>query len=366
MFDDYYRNKRVLVTGHTGFKGSWLTTWLKLLDADVTGYSTHVPTSPSNFELSVLERRVRHVVGDVRDLAHLDAVFQETRPQVVFHLAAQPIVRVSYEDPKRTFDTNVGGSVNVLECARNASDLESVVMITSDKCYYNMEWPWGYRETDRLGGKDPYSASKAAAELAIAGYAASFFNGSEGARVASARSGNVIGGGDWASDRVVPDCIRAWIQKDLVRLRNPHSTRPWLHVLEPLSGYLWLGVPLGSGRLHGEAFNFGPSDSLNRSVLDVVKRLATYWEDARWEVDQGQIEDEDTVLLKLSCDKALALLGWHAVLGFEDCMRLTAEWYRDFSAGQQDMYELSSRQIEQYAQEATQQGLAWAGATGRD
>jgi CDP-glucose 4,6-dehydratase len=366
MFGNIYRNKRVLVTGHTGFKGSYLTSWLVSLGAKVTGYSAYLPSNPCHFEVCHLKSRTNHIVGDIRDFDRLRQVFLDSRPEFVFHLAAQPIVRVAYDDPKLTFETNVIGTVNVLECTRQTRGIRSAVIITSDKCYHNMEWPWGYRESDRLGGEDPYSASKACAEIACHTYVSSFFQDmSAGTRLATVRAGNVIGGGDWALDRIVPDCVRAWSEGKAVTIRNPQSTRPWQHVFEPLSGYLWVGVQLAiSERFHGEAFNFGPVDNLNKSVEDLIKDLGEYWEDAHWNFDRTANKKKENSLLKLSCDKALHLLRWHPVLDFEETVRFTAEWYRAYYAGHDDMYDFTIRQIEEYMSKAQKQGLAWVEGKG--
>jgi len=362
MFGDVYRGARVLVTGHTGFKGSWLATWLTLLGADVTGYSICIPSTPSNFEASRLAESVRHLVGDVRDLSALRAAFQVARPDYVFHLAAQSIVRTAYADPKTTFDINIGGTVNVLECLRASPGVRAGVIITSDKCYQNVEWPWGYRETDRLGGDDPYSASKAAAEAVCHAYAASYLGRDGLPPMATTRAGNVVGGGDWAVDRLVPDCVRAWTRGDTVVLRNPCATRPWQHVLEPLSGYLWLAARLTADpSLHGQAFNFGPSDLVSSSVEDVVRALTCRWEGARWRVEPAN-DGRESTLLKLAVEKAAHRLGWRPVLAFEETMDLTAEWYREHLRQPVSMRETSCRQIDLYCANARRMGLPWAGA----
>jgi CDP-glucose 4,6-dehydratase len=360
MFANAYEGLTVLVTGHTGFKGSWLVTWLLQLKARVIGYSAYHPSEPSHFQVCGLSRRITDVSGDVRDEPHLRRVFDETGPAMVFHLAAQPIVRRSYEEPKLTFDTNVGGTVNVLECVRTAGRVRAIVVVTSDKCYENMKWPWGYREVDRLGGRDPYSASKACAELVCHSYARSLFDGdAPGVRLATARAGNVIGGGDWATDRIIPDCVRAWSKGGAAAVRNPEATRPWQHVLEPLSGYLWLGAQLlTSPRLHGEAFNFGPPASA--SVSQLIEAFRPYWDRAAWRgaSESGRSED---ALLQLTCEKARDLLGWHTVLPLNDAARLTAEWYRAYYGGHPDMLERSAAQIDEYTRQAAGQRLRWTG-----
>ncbi len=358
-----YAGKRVLVTGHTGFKGSWLALWLTSMGARVVGVSSGLPSDPCNFSVLGLEDKIDDVRCDVRNLGDLRDVFEEKRPEVVFHLAAQTLVRKSYDDPKLTFDTNVGGTVNILECIRTAEDLKAAVIITSDKCYHNVEWPWGYRENDRLGGEDPYGASKACAELAFTSYVQSFMPRTQEQkfpRIATTRAGNVIGGGDWAEGRIIPDCIKALTKDEPVNVRNPGATRPWQHVLEPLSGYLWLGANLlESGEFHGEAFNFGPDRRASESVREVVDLLISNWGSGGWAYEKDESEKKENVLLKLSCEKALYRLGWHAALSFEDTIRMTAEWYKTFYDGKADMYEFSLGQIAEYIQEAGRQDVAW-------
>lgn len=360
MFAGAYSGKRVLVTGHTGFKGSWLTHWLTRLGAEVAGYSLFVPPRPANFEVLDLHKHVANHVGDVRDHSSLAKLFLEFRPEIVFHLAAQAIVRTSYDEPRQTFETNLCGTVNVLEALRITPSAIAAVMITSDKCYENVEWEWGYRESDHLGGKDPYSASKACAEIAISAYTRSYL-ASAAKNIASTRAGNVIGGGDWAVDRIVPDCIRAWAEQKPCLLRNPHATRPWQHVLEPLGGYLWLGAQLllGDPRASGEAFNFGPQAHVTLSVADLVEKMAGQWPGASWECDASMEKKKEAGLLKLNCDKALSRLGWRPALSIEECVRLTAEWYLRYYGGS-DMRAQTNSQIDYYVQRATEQGIEWA------
>ncbi len=361
LFDGAYTGKRVLVTGHTGFKGSWLAIWLTSLGAEVAGFSSYLPSSPCNFSVSGLERTMDHRWGDIRDLHGLKAVFDDFRPEVVFHLAAQPIVRRSYADPKLTFDTNVGGTVNVLECVRSSVSVKAAVIVTSDKCYENTECVWGYRENDRLGGADPYSASKACAEVAASAYARSFRPSNGTQRFATARAGNVVGGGDWAESRVIPDCVRAWSEGREAAIRNPASTRPWQHVLEPLSGYLRLGAHLlASERLHGESFNFGPDQTVDKPVSELIGLFTSYLGGPGWRLGGGDAGKKESALLKLSCDKALHELGWRPVLSFEDTVRLTAEWYRRYYSGEKNMYAFSTEQISFYVAEASRAGLQWA------
>ena len=358
-----FKNRKVLVTGHTGFKGSWLTAWLKHLGANVTGIALEPPTEPSHFCAAKISSDLVDFRIDVRDRVALNEAVFSTQPDFVFHLAAQALVRRSYEDPLETWQTNVLGTLNLLEALRNLHKPCATVIITSDKCYDNVEWVWGYRETDAMGGPDPYSASKGAAELAIRSHIKSFFpKSSSYVRIASARAGNVIGGGDWASDRIIPDCVRAWSTNNFVELRNPHSTRPWQHVLEPLSGYLSLALGLSHRpELHGEPFNFGPITQQNHSVLQLVHQMALHWKQVRWnDVSGSATGPYESGLLKLNCDKALQYLGWHAVMDFEDTVRLTAEWYRAYYKNPMNIVQTTNEQIDSYTSAAKHCGLAWA------
>jgi CDP-glucose 4,6-dehydratase len=361
LFSDAYRGRRVLVTGHTGFKGSWLALWLCELEATVAGYSIDVPTRPANFEALGLAGRMQHHIGDIRDRDALARVIDEFRPQVIFHLAAQALVQKSYADPVLTFETNAMGMVNVLECVRTRPWIEAVVLITSDKAYRNEEWCWGYKETDVLAGRDPYSGSKSCADLIAHSYYHSFLKQGP-TRVAITRAGNVIGGGDWAAYRIVPDCIRAWTQAAPVTVRSPNSTRPWQHVLEPLSGYLWLGARLLAGQSHldGEPFNFGPDAHVDQSVAQLLDAMALRWPGVRWEAAPSAAPSgHEAMLLKLSCDKALFHLKWHAVLRFEETVELTVDWYRAWHGRSADMHAYSRSQIARYSDLALQRGLAW-------
>ena len=355
--------RTVLVTGHTGFKGSWLAAWLRQLGANVVGVALEPQTHPSHFAAAQLAGEVVDLRIDVRDRIAVEQAVESTQPDFVFHLAAQPLVRRSYDNPMETWETNVLGTLNVLEALRRLGKACSAVMITSDKCYDNVEWVWGYRETDMIGGPDPYSASKGAAELAIRSHIKSYFlSESSQVRIASARAGNVIGGGDWAMDRIIPDCVTAWSSDNIVALRNPHSTRPWQHVLEPLSGYLRLAVALSQDpRLHGEPFNFGPQAQQNHSVLDLVQQMALHWKKVRWEDVSGSTsEPYESGLLKLNCDKALHHLGWRAVMGFEDTVRMTAEWYSAFYERAEGVLLTTNSQIADYTALAKANGLDWA------
>ncbi len=370
MFGETYRGRRVLVTGHTGFKGSWLTAWLLRLGAEVIGFSDAVPTKPSHFGTLRSQTLCADLRGDVRDRQALKDVLVRFRPEIVFHLAAQALVRPSYDDPIRTFEVNTLGTLNVLEAIRTVPSVRAAVCVTSDKAYRNDEWVWGYRETDHLGGDDPYSASKGCAELIAHAYFSSFFR--NGPRCASARAGNVIGGGDWAEDRIVPDCARAWAARQPVELRSPGATRPWQHVLEPLSGYLQLASFLWRGDesplpVSGEAFNFGPPSEVNASVAEVVRELAVHWPGFTSVLAEGAERNtkKECTLLKLCCDKALAVLRWRAVLAFPETLRLTAAWYRAYyeaaTGGEEpDMSAVTDAQIDAYTERARERGLEWS------
>jgi CDP-glucose 4,6-dehydratase len=350
---DAYRGRRVLVTGHTGFKGGWLALWLRELGADVTGFALPPVTDPCMFEAASIATVLRHVEGDIRDLPALRKTWRACRPDVVFHLAAQPIVRESYRDPVETITTNVIGTTHVLELARESDWPLALVCITSDKCYENVEWPYGYREDDRLGGADIYSGSKAAAEILISSYRRSFFGRPEAAGVASVRAGNVIGGGDWASDRLVPDCIRALAGQQTIQVRNPKSVRPWQHVLEPLSGYLTVGARLQSRDAEGlaarAAWNFGPTIPNARSVGDVVDGIVREWGSGRWEQPPSDGGGHEATLLRLAIDRAQLQLGWRPRWEFDETMRRTVAWYREYYNGG-DVAACARRQIADYSE----------------
>jgi len=365
VFRNFYRGKRVLVTGHTGFKGSWLSLWLLKLGAVVGGVSAYLPSDPCNFVALGLKKLVKHYDGDIRNFHQILEVVDDFKPHIIFHLAAQSIVRRSYDEPKLTFDTNLGGTVNILECIKQRDYIEVAVIITSDKCYKNMEWTWGYRENDQLGGDDPYSASKACAEIAAHSYCLSYFSKKKQVNVATTRAGNVIGGGDWAEDRLIPDYIRAWADGKEVFIRNPQATRPWQHVLEPLSGYLWLGALLGDENigkhLSGEAFNFGPRSDVVQPVSEVVQALNTLLKTPQ---RNHYVADDhskpESNLLKLCCDKALTMLHWKALLPFEKSIEYTAFWYNKYYENSENMLEFSKHQIEEYSLMAMNNGLKWA------
>jgi CDP-glucose 4,6-dehydratase len=325
-FDKVYENCRVFLTGHTGFKGAWLSAWLEMLGASVCGYSLDPPTEPAHFPL--LNSKIDNQHGDVRNGEALKKSMQEFAPEIVFHLAAQPIVRTSYDDPVLTIETNVIGTANLLEACRKTPSVRAVIVITTDKCYENKEWIWGYRENDRLGGYDPYSASKACAEIIAASYRSSFSNGS--LLIATCRSGNAIGGGDWAKDRLIPDLVRATVKGKPTVIRMPNATRPWQHVLEPLNGYLRLGQRLLEGKKEfAEAWNFGPNLDGNISVGELVQKAKTYWNEIEYEIIPNE-EKHETSLLMLDCGKARQRLNWQPVWTLEQGIERTITWYRDF------------------------------------
>lgn len=360
--------KRILVTGHTGFKGSWLIQWLIKHGAEVSGLADQVPTTPAHFDdtacADLLKKDLRIDIADTT--AVVDAV-RDLQPEVIFHLAAQPLVLASVEDPVLTFRTNVLGTANLLDAVRHRGEPCVVICITSDKCYENQEWLWGYRETDRLGGKDPYSASKACAELVIQSYVRTHFGDPEnGVRLGIGRAGNVIGGGDWADNRIVPDCVRAWSKGEPVTCRNPKATRPWQHVLEPLSGYVALASALlESPRLHGEAFNFGPPSGTDFSVGELIEEMTTHWPGASWENAGDPDAVPEAGLLKLDCDKALAHLDWRCTLDWKENIAMTVDWYRDYfknasTYSVEQFRDLTVRQLDNYEDLARKRGLAWA------
>lgn len=362
MFEEIYKNKKVLVTGHTGFKGTWLVSWLLKLGADVAGYSIGIPTTPSHFVELNIESKIKHFIGDIRNYDQFYAAVDEFKPEFIFHLAAQPLVRESYFDPKGTFEVNMSGTLNVLETIRHFSDVVKVgVIITSDKAYDNVEWLYGYREDDKLGGEDPYSGSKGAAELITKSYMHSFFN-SGFPNIVTTRAGNVIGGGDWAKDRIVPDIVRSWSENNSVNIRNPFSTRPWQHVLEPLSGYLCLGAKLyQNSDFKNSSFNFGPDSKINKNVGELIDEMSKNWSSSPGWINQ-YIDDgkPEANLLKLCCDKANILLNWYPVLDFQETIFYTVNWYLNYYQEKISVFDFTQNQIEMYALKARENGIDWA------
>ena len=342
-----YEGKRVLITGDTGFKGSWLAFLLNEIGATVKGIALAPVTEVSHYELLGLNNVIQHTEIDIRDHEKLKYEMLAFEPDFVFHMAAQALVKVSYQDPYNTFGTNVMGSVSLLDAVRSCDSVQSLVYITSDKCYENVEWVWGYRETDKLGGHDPYSASKAAAELVFSAYKRSYFDSRENFGLASTRAGNVIGGGDWSKDRIIPDCVRAYQADTSVYLRNPNATRPWQHVLEPLSGYLLLGLKLlEDNEKYSGAWNFGPDSSDVRSVHDVTSSVFSYLGKGSIKLDD-QIHEHEANLLQLNCDKAHSLLNWHPKWDADTTLRHTAMWYKRVLAGESAV-EVTKEQLTEY------------------
>jgi CDP-glucose 4,6-dehydratase len=349
----FWRGKRVFVTGHTGFKGSWLSLWLTQLGANVTGYALAPITQPSLFEVAGVAKGMTSYLADIRDYAKLESALKSAQPEIVIHMAAQPLVRYSYANPRETYETNVMGTVNLLDAIRQVGSVRSVVIVTSDKCYENREWVWGYRENEPMGGHDPYSNSKGCAELVTAAMRDSYFapsaHAKHGVGVASARAGNVIGGGDWSEDRLIPDIVRAIAGGKPVMIRNPNAIRPWQHVLEPLAGYLRLAEKLYE---HGPAFasgwNFGPSDDEAQTVSWIVERLTRRWgQGATWQQDSGE-HPHEAHYLKLDSSKSRMQLGWKPRLDLEDTLAWLIDWYQAH-ASNADMREFTLQQISQYA-----------------
>ncbi|HRY98252.1 MAG TPA: CDP-glucose 4,6-dehydratase [Bacteroidales bacterium] len=360
LFGGIYRGRKVLITGHTGFKGSWLSRWLEGMGAEVYGIALEPDTQPNHYDLFPL--RARSYILDIREGAKLRQLMQAIAPEVVFHLAAQALVRRSYAQPEETFSSNVMGTLNVLDACRDLPSLKAVVVVTTDKCYDNREWPYAYRENDPLGGKDPYSASKACAEILTASYRHSFMQTAAGGPsssvlVATARAGNVIGGGDWAEDRIIPDLVRAALAGNPLKVRYPQATRPWQHVLEPLSGYLMLGWRLLEGHAaFAEAWNFGPDPSSNLSVLQLVDTAMGHWSSVKVELPV-QREPHEAGLLMLDSTKARNVLGWNNVWDFPQSVAHTIEWYRDFHVAAQVS---TDNDLMEYCSKASDLGLSWA------
>lgn len=345
---DFWKGKRVFLTGHTGFKGSWLSLWLQMMGADVKGFSLNPITTPNLFTIAKVKENMESEIGDIRDLNKISESMVNFNPDILIHMAAQPLVRLSYQQPVETYSTNVMGTVNVLEAARKCTNLKSIVSVTTDKCYENKEWEWGYRESEPMGGSDPYSSSKGCAELVTSAYKRSYFNSIDTASIASARAGNVIGGGDWSEDRLIPDILRAFENKEPVLIRNPYSTRPWQHVLEPLSGYLILAQHLYLfGDEFAEGWNFGPKDEDCKSVNWILDKLVTSWGDGvSWRLDQN-INPHEAKFLKLDCSKALNRLKWKPKWNLEYSLSLIIDWHKSYLANK-DMQQECIKEINNY------------------
>lgn len=354
---DLLKGRNVLVTGNTGFMGGWLSAWLLSSGAKVAGYSLDPPTDPSMFDAIGLKARMKCELGDINDLEHLKYAVQRSGAEIVFHLAAQPLVRRSYLEPILTFDTNVIGTANVLEAVRGAPSVKACVCVTSDKCYENREWVHGYRENDPMGGKDPYSASKGAAELVVASYRDSFFSlgrdGKPRVGVASVRAGNIIGGGDWAEDRIVPDCMRALSAGKPIQIRNPAAVRPWQHVLEPLAGYLMLASKLLTDPdHHSSAWNFGPRAEDHVSVSQLVQLILNQWGGGKTQVTSSVNQPREASILRLDCTKAHTELEWYPVLPLSESVRMTVEWYKEYQKGPSRLWDTTLGQIDEYLKKA--------------
>lgn len=354
MFEGTYSGRNVLVTGHTGFKGSWLSLWLKMLGAEVSGLALAPETDPSHW--TELKLDINSVIGDIRDAEAVESTFKQSQPEIVFHLAAQPLVRRSYEDPVDNWGTNVMGSVQILEACRRHPSVKAIVFVTTDKCYENKGWEWGYRETDQLGGHDPYSSSKAAAELVAQSYRRSYFEPEGRISLASARAGNVIGGGDWSQDRLIPDVMRALAAQTLLEIRSPRATRPWQHVLECLSGYLVLGEQLLGPETIDTSWNFGPEAAGNRSVEELLLEMKSNWPVIDW-FQSGNAGPHEASVLHLDSSRARTHLGWKPVWTFEEGVAATTDWY---DAYVQRGEIKSAEQIDAYVQKASEAGMGWA------
>lgn len=351
LFNDIYRGKRVLVTGHTGFKGSWLSIWLRELGAEVIGYSLNPYTEKDNFVLAGLQGKMVDIRGDIRNKKHLEETFNKYKPEIVFHLAAQPLVRLSYDIPVETYEVNVMGTINVMECIRSTTETKIGIMITTDKCYENREQIWGYRENEAFGGYDPYSSSKGAAEIAINSWRRSYFNPNEfekhGKALASVRAGNVIGGGDWAKDRIIPDCIKSLEEGKEIEIRSPKSIRPWEHVLEPLSGYLLLGQKLMENPIkYADGWNFGPNLDSIVTVWKIGEKVVKFYGEGELKDISNPNELHEAKLLALDIAKARFELGWKPTLNIDETIEMTVEWYREYK--NKNVYKLCVEQIKNF------------------
>jgi len=357
LFDNQYNGRRVLITGHTGFKGSWLALWLAELGADVIGLALPPETTPNHWNLLGID--INQYFRDIRDEQTVARVVAETKPEIIFHLAAQPLVRRSYLAPLETWSINVMGTANLLEACRRTNYTHAIVVVTTDKCYENQEWPWGYRETDKLGGHDPYSASKAATELVVASYRKAYFHKAESPLLATARAGNVIGGGDWSEDRLIPDLVRSIATRTPLEIRSPEATRPWQHVLEALSGYLLLGQNLLQGkRSFADSWNFGPETESNRTVAQILGRLSGYWPELTWQICSYP-QPHEASQLYLDSAKAKTKLGWKTIWSLDKTLETTADWYRKHSL----IGQVESRvQLADYILAAQAIGAEWSKA----
>jgi CDP-glucose 4,6-dehydratase len=357
-----FKDKTVIITGHTGFKGSWLLTWLSSLGAKIIGISIGPTSIINHYDSAHLSNIGFSYLVNITDTNAVKNIFIKHQPDFVFHLAAQSLVRKSYNNPVETWSSNLFGTINILDALRYVNNKCAAVIITSDKCYDNIEWTWGYRENDKLGGPDPYSASKGAAEIAFNSYVKSFFPNDSNIKLATARAGNVIGGGDWSEDRIVPDCITAWSNDTVVDLRNPKATRPWQHVLEPLSGYITLATHLYyDNKFHGESFNFGPTSQQNKSVIELVKSMSKFWEKVRFNDNSANyFGPYESGLLKLNCDKALHLLDWRSILSFEETVEFTIEWYKTYYNKNSNIFDYTLEQIYNYNLIAKKNNIKWS------
>ena len=354
LLNSFYKDKNIFITGHTGFKGSWMSIWLESLGANLTGYSNEIPTSPSLYSLTKLKDRMNAVSSDIRDIEKLKNALIKSNPEIIFHFAAQSLVRKSYNDPINTFTTNIMGTVNLLEIAREMKNLKAIIVVTSDKCYHNNESIWGYRETDPLGGHDPYSASKGCVEILVSSYQSSFFNDfNHNALVASVRAGNVIGGGDWSQDRIIPDLIKSFINNKPVKIRNLNAIRPWQHVLEPLLGYLMLAKKLYEKNTnYAESWNFGPIDNDSKSVKWIVEKSIEIWGgNSSWLDDRNVNNPHEAKYLKLDSSKAISNLNWNPKWNAEETLLKTIRWYKSYHESDQnkiDLYKLCLDDIRSY------------------
>ncbi len=364
LFKNIYSGTKVLITGHTGFKGSWMTQWLLNMGAEVCGYSLIPPTEINLFDNLNLVENINHVTGDIRDYQTLLKTFNDFKPEIVFHLAAQSLVRLSYSNPLETYQINVLGTANLLEAVRHCQSVKSVVIVTTDKCYENKEWVYGYREIDPMGGYDPYSASKGCSELVVASYRNSFFHhdkfgDTHNVSLSSVRAGNVIGGGDWALDRLIPDCVRSLSKEETIIIRNPIATRPWQHVLEPISGYLWLCAKmLEDSKKYGSAWNFGPFDDGVLTVEEVVKQSIKSWGSGKYEIRSDNIYHEAN-LLKLDISKAFFNLKWQPIYKADEAINKSINWYKEYYQNNQDMLDITNKDINQYIEKAKELNIKW-------